>query len=334
MNEVRAKPFLASQGASWRRQADWLKLPSDWALDRVVGVALDSRGYVYVAHRGAPALWCVRPDGTVERTLGSGALRPSVAYDLRGPKPVPMAERIWLHGLTVDHEDQVWVTDVSRHLVFKFDRQGELMRTWGVDGEPGCDERHFFQPTHVCVQPNGEFFVTDGYGNARVVHFDAQGRFVNAWGRAGVAPGEFHTPHVIVSASPGELLVSDRENDRIQIFDTEGRVQAVWSGLHSVDGLCSARDGRGWWGSSGLDGALVRLDAAGKVVGVWADPGRLIYPHAVAQGPDGAVYLADTGDRWLLDPATAEAPRPTYRLEERSGGQGSALHKYWVEESR
>ncbi len=73
-----------------------------------------------------------------------------------------MAERHWLHGLHVDPWDNVWVTDVSRHLVMKFDPAGALALCLGVDGESGCDDRRFAQPTHVCVLPSGEFFVTDG----------------------------------------------------------------------------------------------------------------------------------------------------------------------------
>ncbi len=116
--------------------------------------------------------------------MGAAHQRKSVAYDLRGPVPVPIATRYWLHGLHVDPWDNVWITDVSRHLVMKFSPVGELLLTLGVDGESGSDHRHFFQPTHVCVLPTGEFFVTDGYGNSRILKFNARGEYLLEYGAA------------------------------------------------------------------------------------------------------------------------------------------------------
>src|SRR6187200_2149596 len=197
MNALRARSFTHAARTHLRAIEGWPQLPPDVLLDRVVGVALDSRGLIYVAHRGERPLLCLYPDGTLKGEIGAAHHRKSVAYDSRGPTPIPIATRYWLHGLHVDPWDNVWITDVSRHLVMKFSPSGELLLTLGTDGVSGCDASHFFQPTHVCVRPSGDFFVTDGYGNSRIVKFNARGDNVLDWGQRGTSPGDFHTPHVI-----------------------------------------------------------------------------------------------------------------------------------------
>lgn len=329
MNPTRAASFEHSARVPLQRDVGWPRLPAGIILDRAVGVGLDSRNFIYVAHRGRNPLLCLNPDGSLCREIAPGAHRATVAYDVRGPVPVPMASRVWLHGLHVDPWDHVWVTDVSRHLVMKFSPEGRLLLTLGVDGEAGNDARHFAQPTHVCVVPSGDFFVADGYGNSRIVKFQADGERLLEWGRRGNAPGEFHTPHVITLGQDGLLYVSDRENDRIQIFDQDGALCGVWPGLHGIDGLFAARDGL-VYASVGVDRAVLRFDYSGRKVDVWVAPDLVRYPHAIAVGGDGALYVADSGDVWSVDPATRHRPRREYRLEPRLGAEGSALTKLRV----
>ncbi|MDB6095474.1 MAG: Sugar lactone lactonase YvrE [Verrucomicrobia bacterium] len=326
MNPFRAASFLPAACHPLQQFNDWPHPLPGITLDRVIGVAVDSRGLIYVAHRGEHPLICLRPDGSFYREVGANVNRQSVAYNLRGPVPVPLATRYWLHGLHVDLWDNVWVTDVWRHLVMKYDPDGVLVMTLGIDGEAGAEEPRFNQPTHVCALPSGEFFVTDGYGNSRVVKFNARGERLMEWGARGTGPGEFHTPHVVVLGPDGRLYVSDRENDRIQVFDQAGKLQAIWPGLHSVDGLCVAPQG-GFYAAVGVDHAVVRLDGEGRVQDVWAEPGMFRYPHGIATGPDGAIYVADSGDWWELDPLTARWPRREYKLAPRVGGEGSAVKK-------
>jgi DNA-binding beta-propeller fold protein YncE len=326
VNALRAPSFTDSARSRLQSVAGWPQLPAAITLDRVIGVGVNSRGMIYVAHRGENPLLCLHPDGRLCREVGVGVMHETTAYDLRGPVPMPIATRYWLHGLHIDPGDNVWVTDVGRHLVMKFDAAGALLMKLGVDGESGCDERHFAQPTHVCVAPSGEFFVTDGYGNSRIVKFSAQGKYLLEWGRRGTDPGEFHTPHVIVVGPDGLLYMTDRENDRIQVFDEAGRVRAEWPGLHSVDGLCAGADGF-FYGSAGMDHAVLRLDQTGRLLDVWAEPGILLYPHAIARGPDGALYVADSGDVWVV---TGRQPGDQY-LVPRSGAEGSAVKKLTIQ---
>jgi DNA-binding beta-propeller fold protein YncE len=322
VNPLRALPFTHNARSSLELVSDWPQLPDGLVLDRVVGVAIDSQDRIYVAHRGERPLLCFHSDGRLLHEVGAAHQRKSVAYDLRGPVPVPIAMRHWLHGLHVDPWDNLWITDVSRHLVMKFNPAGELLLTLGVDGVSGCDDRHFFQPTHVCVLPTGEFFVTDGYGNSRIVKFNTRGEYQHEWGRRGTVPGEFHTPHVITLGTDGRLYVTDRENDRIQVFDAGGQVQAVWPDLHSVDGLYAAPDGF-LYGSAGIDNALLRFDRDGQVLESWVQSGLFNYPHAVAVATDGAIYVAETGDRWEV---TGRLPEQRAMLP-RQGSEGSRVAK-------
>lgn len=294
MNPIRAAAFVSTAN-TLHRVPDWPRLPDDLKLDIVSSVAADSHGRIYVAHRHDHPLFRLHPNGDFECEIGVEVMRPSMGYDvLNHPQPVAMSVRPWLHGLHVDPWDNLWVTDVGRHLVFRFNPDGQLTLTLGVDGVPGGDENHFYQPTHVCVLPSGEFYVTDGYGNARVVHFDAQARYVREWGRRGTAPGEFHTPHVITADADGRLYVSDRENDRVQVFATDGTLIAEWPGLHSVDGLHVAADGF-IYGSAGLDNAVIRFHPDGRIHTVWAEPGLFRYPHGICVLPNSDILIAETG---------------------------------------
>ena len=322
MNAVRAESFLHRARVPLVPATAWPRLPAHLTLDRVVGVAVNSRGLIYVAHRGEHPLLCLHPDGTLAHEVGADAMRQTTAYDLRGPVPVPIATRCWLHGLHVDHADNVWITDVGRHLVMKFDASGKLVLTLGVDGESGCDARRFAQPTHVCVVPSGEFFVTDGYGNSRVAKFSADGKFLFDWGQRGTGAGEFHTPHVIVLGRDGLLYLTDRENDRVQVFDQQGKFRAEWPGLHSVDGLWPNADGT-FFAAAGMDRAVLHLDQDGRVLDAWANLASLRYPHAIARSSAGALYIADTGDIWVIG-----SRKPgDQQMVARTGPEGSALVK-------
>lgn len=322
MFPLRALPPAPRAARRLEKDPAWPRLPPDLVLDRVVGVAVDSRGRIYVAHRGDRPLLRLHPDGSLDAEVGAAHQRRSVAYDLRGPVPIPIAERFWLHGLHVDPWDNVWITDVSRHLVMKFDPTGRLVLTLGEDGKSGEDAGHFFQPTAVCVLPDGDVLVTDGYGNSRVAKFDSAGRFLLAWGRRGTADGEFHTPHAIVRGADGLVYLTDRENDRVQVFQPNGRHVATWPDLHSLDGLCSAPDGS-LFASGGIDNTLVHLDRNGRLLEVWTLPDVLRYPHGVAVAPDGALLVAETGDCWRV---TGRLPAERENLP-RSGPEGSALSR-------
>jgi DNA-binding beta-propeller fold protein YncE len=130
------------------------------------------------------------------------------------------------HGFRIDRNGHVWTTDTGTHMVMELSTEGQLLRSWGTKGKPGATHDSFNRPTDIAFLPNGDFFVTDGYGNSRVVKFSADGKYLLEWGKRGRGPGEFNTPHSIVVDSHQNVYVSDRENNRIQIFDSNGKFLA------------------------------------------------------------------------------------------------------------
>src|SRR5205823_14831686 len=109
--------------------------------------------------------------------------------------------------------------------------EGKLLLTIGTPNHAGCDETHLDKPTDMAITPAGDVFVADGYGNARVVHFDKNGKFVKAWGELGHKPGQFSIPHAIAVDSRGRLFVADRNNVRVQVFDQQGNFLEEWKDL-------------------------------------------------------------------------------------------------------
>src|SRR5690606_8719979 len=197
---------------------DWPQHPPGHGLGEATGVAIDSHGHVFVFHRAhrvfdhPPPPGLIPEDTVVMFDADSG--RQLAAW---GSNQFSMP-----HGLDVDVHGNVWVTDVGLHQVLQFSHDGELLRSFGVAGQPGDDAEHFNLPTDVVVLPNGSFYVTDGYANSRVVRCSPAGEHLDAWGRHGPGPGELDLPHGIAWDGDTTLYVADRGNRRIQAFDLDG----------------------------------------------------------------------------------------------------------------
>ena len=158
-------------------------------------------------------------------------------------------EILWPHGMHVDSEGNVWVTDAvgfgvqadhRGHTVLKYSPNGELLMTLGTPGVAGDGPDTFRQPSDVLVAPNGDIFVVDGHGaggNNRVVKFSSDGTYLKEWGTTGKEDGEFRDPHALAMDSQGRLFVGDRANSRIQIFDQEGEHIATWTQFGRPSGL-------------------------------------------------------------------------------------------------
>ena len=127
------------------------------------------------------------------------------------------------HGLTVDQDNNIWVTDVGLHQIFKFSHDGKLLMKLGIAKVPGNDSLHFNLPTDIAISRDGSFYVSDGYGNSRVVKFSSTGKFIKTWGTYGKMRGEFIIPHGIVIDKNNIIYVADRQNNRVQLFDTTGK---------------------------------------------------------------------------------------------------------------
>jgi peptidylamidoglycolate lyase len=278
----------AGGSGAYRVVHGWPLLPEGFAFGQVSGVGVDSHNHVLVFHRGDPPLMCF--DGKTGKLLRSWG---------EGMFTTP-------HGLAVDHQDNLWVTDVGHHQVYKFSHDGALLMTVGEKDVPGLDGRHFNKPTDVAVAPDGSFYVSDGYGNSRVAKFSASGKFLFDWGRKGDQPGEFDLPHGISLDSQGRVYVADRGNARVQVFDPNGKFLAQWKSAElgrpwdvtvGPDGLAYVMDGGDMNPKPPDRGRVLILNLDGKVLDEFGSfgsyDGQFYWGHAVAVAANGDVYAAD-----------------------------------------
>ena len=312
-------PLAASRAAGPRYEVvrDWPALEGK-SLGLCAGVGVDSHGNVFVFHRNARSWSTPFPEDPISEPTIS-------VFDGTSGKQIASwgaGEFIMPHGLTLDGEDNVWLTDVGRHQVFKFTHDGRLLLTLGERCRPGSDRTHFNLPTDVAVLPDGSFYVSDGYKNTRVVKFDAAGRYESEWGGKGSEPGKFNLPHGIAVDARGRVFVCDRSNSRVQVFDAQGKFLAEWKGPHigrpygvsvGADGHVFIIDG-GDQSADNLDHAkVVKLDAEGVVVDTFGSfgkaPGQFQMGHDIAVARDGSVYVAEgKGKRVQKFVRKAEAP--------------------------
>lgn len=205
---------------------NWPKLPDSFNLGSPTGLGLNTKGNIIAFHRSGRT-WDtdIITDLSLidENTISTIDTRTGEILKSWGGNLFIMP-----HGLEVDREDNIWVTDCGLHQVFKFDSNGNLLMTLGEAKVSGNDSEHFNLPTDVAVTADGSFYVSDGYGNSRVIKFSKDGRYLFEWGKFGKNKGEFNIPHGIDLDSNNNVYVADRENNRIQKFDNKGNFIAMW----------------------------------------------------------------------------------------------------------
>ena len=226
-----------SQPNPFRTVENWFKLPAGrmWGSTSAVDIDRDGTS-IWVAERcGAnsctgkmdPPILKFDQSGTLVKSFGGGMF-------------------VFPHGIAVDKDGNVWVTDGQGrdgkgHQVFKFSPDGEVLMTLGKAGVAGDGPDTFDQPDDVAIAPNGDIFVSDGHtpamGNARVMKFTKDGKFIKQWGKHGSGPGEFEVPHALAFDSRGRLFVGDRANNRIQIFDQDGNFIDQWKQFSRPSGV-------------------------------------------------------------------------------------------------
>jgi DNA-binding beta-propeller fold protein YncE len=293
----------AADAIDFRPVAGFLKLPEGMTLGPCSGVDIDSRGNVYVIQRRSPPILCFDSSGKLLRSWGTSLI---------GRDP----DMVGAHGIRIDKDDFVWITDRDRHLVRKFDQTGQLLMTLGTERSPGVSPNQFNRPTDIAFGESGEIYVADGYGNSRVVKFDRHGQFVKTWGEKGTGPGQFDLPHTIAAGPDGRIYVGDRYNSRIQIFDSEGNLKEIWPGfvpcgmafdrqgnLFVADGVSKVllinRQGKiskSW----GLAAEALGLKPGQRVVPPIENPGGWRFvPHLMSVDARGNLYLADVPNQML-----------------------------------
>lgn len=200
---------------------NWAQLPDGWSFTEVAGVAVDSDDDVYVFSRGEHPVIVFSKDGTFLRSWGEGVFT--------GP-----------HGISIGPDDTVYLVDSWDHTVRMFDQYGRLKSTIGEPGAPARFQsgQPFNKPTHLAVDhETGDLFVADGYRNSRVHRFSPDGRHVLSWGECGTGLGQFVVPHNIAMSREGVVFVADRENQRVQLFDRNGRSVGQWTDTYRASCL-------------------------------------------------------------------------------------------------
>lgn len=302
-----------SQPNPYRTVENWFKLPEGRTWGSTSAVDVDYRnGHIWVGERcGA-------------NSCAGSSLTSILQFDQSGKLLNSFGAGMFIfpHGICVDKEGNVWITDGQGregkgHQVFKFSPDGKVLMTLGKAGVAGDGPDTFNQPSDVAIAPNGDIFVADGHGgntNARIVKFSKDGKFIKTWGKKGTAPGEFDTPHALAFDSRGRLFVGDRGNNRIQIFDQDGKLLEQWTqfsrpsglfidqndGLYVADSESNAKRHPGWKRGirigSAKDGSVTAF-----IPDPESDPDRSATSAAegVASDAMGNVYGAEVGPKGL-----------------------------------
>jgi len=315
----------------YRSVPDFLKLPPNMYLGEVSGVAVNSKGHVFVFHRGntsGPAysaagaqLLEFGPDGKFIREIGHNLYAWSFAHDVK-----------------VDRNDNVWVTDKGSDMIIKFNPEGRVVMVFGRKQE-ASDEgteplKHpkpplppidglFRQVTDVTWDSAGNTYISDGYINSRVAKVDKDGNWIKSWGEPGNQPGQLNTPHSIASDAQNNIYVADRGNGRIQVFDTEGKflrqiridvpfppdTRPVIGNKPAPDVKGTFAPGSPWavcitpppnqvlYASDAYPGRIYKLSLDGKVLGVLGQSGRQLkqfgWVHEIACPSENELYVGE-----------------------------------------
>jgi DNA-binding beta-propeller fold protein YncE len=295
----------------------WEQLPAGWIHRDVSGVAVDARDRVYLLTRLDTRVIVYEPDGRFVTAWGEGMFTDRT------------------HCLRFAADGCLYTADDGDHTVRKFSRDGQLLMTLGTPGvasDTGYDEscwgRNTYQgcasikrggppfnkPTGIAISPNGDIYIADGYANARVHRFSAEGKLLQSWGEPGTGPGQFNLPHGLFVVPDGRVLVADRENERIQVFGPEGAYLTEWTDVQRptdvfVDGAGLVYVSELGWRAgdrSFAHGAITEprpgrmsiFDLNGKLLARWGGrdvcaAGSFCAPHALAVDSRGDLYVAE-----------------------------------------
>ncbi len=302
--------ILGTGAFTYRVERDWAKLPDGWRFRDVAAVATDHKDRVYVFNRGEHPMIVFDAEGNFLRSWGEDLFR----------RP---------HGLHIGPDETLYCTDDGDHTMRACTLEGKVLMTLGIPGEPTpyMAGEPFHRCTHTALSPEGELYVSDGYGNARVHKYSPDGKRLFSWGEPGTDPGQFNIPHNIACDGDGWVYVADRENHRVQVFDGNGRFETQWHDMHRPCGLCmeTGKDPLCYIGELGpgmavnfdvpnIGPRLSIVDNLGKAVARVGDlraglaPGQFIAPHGLAVDSRGDVYLGEVS--FTAWPRFSEDPPP------------------------
>ena len=249
-------------------------------------VATDSSDRVYIARRDPPAIMVYDREGNFLTSWGEDLFK----------NP---------HSVWFNEQDQLYVADVDDHTVRKLDTDGQVLQTLGTPDAVGAPGQPFNRPTWAVEAPGGDIYVSDGYGQFRVHRFSADGTLLKSWGEEGTGPGQFALPHCLRVDSRGRVLVLDRENRRMQIFDAEGTYEGEWPDLDGPNDLYIDHEDNVFVAEGRYRISVFDLD--GELLARWGEQGDA--PGQFANGPHG-LWLDSHGDLYV-----AEVPFLDNRLQ-------------------
>ncbi len=285
-----------SDRLSYELVPNWARVPEGWSFIDIGGIAVDLDDSVYVLSRSDQPVLVFNRHGDVLRHWGEGFFRRA-------------------HGARLAPDGSIFCTDDGDHFVAKFSPEGDPLMTLGEKGVPSdTGYRHtwdvfqststiayagppFNRPTGAAITTHGDIFISDGYGNSRIHHFDATGVLQHSWGAPGGEPGHFRLPHDIALDPSGRLLVADRENSRIQIFAQDGTLLGIWHDVIRPTGIGVDADGLIYVSELCLRVSL--FNPEGELLARWGntssarDEALFLAPHAVAVDSHGDVYVGE-----------------------------------------
>ncbi|PON14103.1 hypothetical protein C2W62_30835 [Candidatus Entotheonella serta] len=306
---------LGSGGYTYEVIDNWAKIPEGWSFREVGGVSADANDNVYVFNRGEHPMMVFDRDGNFLRSWGEGVF--------------PRA-----HGLTMGPDDTVFCSDDGDHTVRKCTLDGKVLLTLGAAGQPApfMSGDPFNRCTHVAIDPrNGDFYVSDGYGNARVHKFSPDGELLFSWGESGTDPGQFNIVHNIATDKEGWVYVADRENHRVQVFDPSGKFETQWINMSRPCGLyIDQAAGVSYIGELGsaiepnaeamrLGPRISLYDTQGNLLTRLGDQpegdalGRFYAPHGICIDSRGDIYVGEVS--WTSLGSKLNPPRELRSLQ-------------------
>jgi DNA-binding beta-propeller fold protein YncE len=274
----------------------WAKLPEGESFVDVCGISIDSEDRIYVFNRSK---------------------RPMIVFDRDGNEIYSWGENLFKrpHGSCMTDDGHIYLTDDYSHVVYKFNKEGDLLMTIGNMDKPSDTGHHwgldiferissikrgagpFNMPTGVAISSTGDIFVSDGYGNARVHKFTADGKLLLSWGEPGSGQSQFRLPHNIWIDSKDRIWISDRENSRVQIFDTEGKLLDIWTDLIRPTHVYMDKDETVYISELCRRISIFTID--GKLLSRWGneshslDEPLLVGPHVICVDSRGDLYVGE-----------------------------------------
>ena len=273
----------------------WGKLPDGWSFKEAAAVGVDSKDNVYVFNRGEHPVIIFDREGNFLSSWGEGVF--------------PRA-----HGVTMGPDDTIFLTDDGDHTMRHCTLYGKVLMTLGISGKPApfMSGDPFNRCTHLAIDPsNGDFFISDGYGNARVHKYSPDGKLLLSWGESGTGPGQFNIAHNIATDKDGWVYVADRENQRMQVFDRNGKFETQWINMAKPCGLFIDQSSElvyvGELGVAigpnsqayGLGPRVSIMDTKGNTLARLGDgpeginPGQFTAPHGVCVDSHGDIYVGE-----------------------------------------